>query len=67
VARASHPDWAAELGDTWVRDGAFLWPAVPSAVVPEERNVLLNPAHGAMREVRVRSVRPFRFDERLLP
>ena len=61
------PEWEAELGDTWVRDGTFLWLAVPSAVVPEERNVLLNPAHEAMRKVRVRSVRPFRFDERLLP
>ena len=60
------PDWEADLGDTWIHDGAFLVLGVPSAVVPEEFNVLINPAHPAMRQVKVISVRPFRFDDRLL-
>ena len=60
------PEWQAELGALWVEDATFLWLAVPSAVVPEEMNVLVNPAHPRMRDVRVRATRPFRFDRRLL-
>lgn len=60
------PEWQAELGDTWVKDGTFLWLSVPSAIVPEERNVLINPAHARMDAVRVLSTRPFSFDKRLL-
>lgn len=60
------PDWQAELGDLWIADGEFLWLAVPSAIVPEEHNILLNPGHPAMSRVRVRSTRQFTFDKRLL-
>jgi len=60
------PPWQAELGDAWLEDGTFLWLAVPSAVVPEERNILVNPAHRKFGKVRVRSERPFPFDLRLL-
>lgn len=60
------PDWQAGLGDEWLADGSFLWLAVPSAVVPEERNVLINPRHPMFRRVRIRSERPFAFDLRLL-
>ncbi len=60
------PEWQAELGDLWVDDGTFLWLAVPSAIVPEEHNILINPAHRGMREVRVTSTRAFGFDKRLL-
>jgi RES domain-containing protein len=60
------PEWQAELGTLWLEDGTFLWMAVPSAIVPEEANVLINPAHPAMPRVRVRSERPFVFDQRLL-
>lgn len=60
------PEWQAELGDLWIADDTFLWLAVPSAIVPEEHNILLNPRHRAMPRVRVRSTRPFTFDKRLL-
>lgn len=60
------PDWQAELGDEWLGDGTFLWLAMPSAIVPDERNVLVNPRHVRMRDVRVVSTRPFGFDKRLL-
>jgi RES domain-containing protein len=59
------PEWQAELGDLWLEDGAFLWLAVPSAIVPEEQNTLINPRHPAMRAVRIVSTRPFSFDKRL--
>ena len=59
-------EWQQELGDLWVADGTFLWLAVPSAIVPEEYNVLLNAAHPRMRDVTVVEVRDFRFDQRLV-
>ncbi len=60
------PEWLARLGDEWVQDGTFLWLAVPSAVLPQERNILINPRHPRMDEVVVIDARPFSFDERLL-
>jgi RES domain-containing protein len=59
------PEWQAELGDRWLEDGTFLWLAVPSVVIPHEHNVLINPAHELMAEVRLLSTRPFAFDTRL--
>ena len=60
------PEWQAELGDTSIDDGTFLWLAVPSAIVSHEYNVLLNPRHARMAAVRIVSTRPFSFDKRLL-
>ena len=60
------PEWQSELGDMWIEDGTFLWLAVPSAVVPQEYNVLVNPLHARMADVRVASTRAFSFDKRLL-
>jgi RES domain-containing protein len=62
------PDHPAclERGDEWLRAGASLLLRVPSAVVPIESNVLLNPAHADAATVKVRSVTPFAFDRRLL-
>ncbi len=60
------PQWLAEIGDEWVRDGTFLWLAVPSAVLPQERNILINPRHRRMGEVTVVTTEPFSFDERLV-
>jgi RES domain-containing protein len=59
------PEWQASLGDSWLDDGTYLWLAVPSAVVPQERNILLNPAHPRMGDVAVLDVRTFSLDERL--
>ncbi len=60
------PEWQAELGDLWLDDETFLWLAVPSAVVPREYNVLINPLHPRMKAVRVVSTHAFSFDKRLL-
>ena len=57
----------ASLGDAWARAGRTLALRVPSAVVPEETNVLLNPRHADAAQVRVIAERPFAFDPRLVP
>jgi RES domain-containing protein len=54
------------LGDEWLTAGTTLALAVPSAVLPEGRNMLLNPRHGDAERVQVVEARPFRFDLRLL-
>ena len=59
------PEWQAELCDLWIADATFLWLAVPSAVVPEEYNMLVNPLHPGIKGVHVVSTRPFSFDGRL--
>jgi len=38
---------------------------VPSVIVPEERNYLINVAHAGMARVRLERMRRFAFDPRL--
>jgi RES domain-containing protein len=54
-----------ELGDAWLRAGQVLALEVPSVIIPQERNLLINPAHPSMDRVRIVSTEPFRFDPRL--
>jgi RES domain-containing protein len=54
------------VGDAWLRAATGLALAVPSAVIPEEHNVLLNPRHPDAAVLLVAaSSRPFSFDPRL--
>ena len=54
-----------QLGDGWLRAQEHLVCTVPSIMVPQERNVLINPAHRLMAKVKVISAERFRFDPRL--
>lgn len=65
AAVADHPA-CRHAGDAWLAAGATLALRVPAAPVPEEQNVVLNPRHPAMRDVRVVARRPFAYDPRLL-
>lgn len=53
------------LGDAWVRAGDSLALEVPSAAMRPERNVLINPAHEAAKELVVAQPEPFVFDARM--
>ena len=55
----------AKLGGRWVDSHSSLLLDVPSAIVPEERNVLINPAHPDARLLGVQVIRPFGLDKRL--
>lgn len=59
------PSALADIGATWVRQARTAVLAVPSAIVPQELNYLLNPAHRDFRRIRVGKPEPFRFDERM--
>ncbi len=54
------------IGAAWLEEmrTAALW--VPSAIVPAERNLLLNPRHPDMVRVRLNDDQPFSFDSRLV-
>ena len=54
-----------EIGERWLADAQALALRVPSAVIPEEANWLINPAHRDARRVRILSTRRFAFDPRL--
>lgn len=62
----SEPRICRNLGNDWLRDGGFLALDVPSVLVPQESNVLLNPRHPAMMQVRVTAREDFIFDPRLI-
>lgn len=54
------------LGNDWMASGASLGLWVPSYIEPDERNLLLNPAHPAYASIALHIERhPFRFDPRL--
>jgi RES domain-containing protein len=54
-------------GDDWLLSRKSLLAEVPSVIVPEETNLLLNPLHPAHGEVVAEIVRPWVYDTRLLP
>lgn len=54
-----------DLGSEWVREQRSLVLFVPSAVNPEEFNVLLNPLHPEITQVSEIKSKPFRFDPRM--
>ena len=53
------------LGSDWLAGRASALLEVPSVVVPEERNVLVNPAHPDARRVVAAKERRFLFDPRV--
>jgi RES domain-containing protein len=67
-------DWAAlptpastqEFGRLWIASVRGLLMFVPSAVIPEACNALINPRHPAYRDIRLAIVRDFTFDARMV-
>ncbi len=60
------PDALKKIGDAFVKNGKKLGLRVPSVVMPEEYNLLLNPLHPDFKKVKVIRRRPIPIDERLL-
>jgi len=61
------PEELAELGTAWVRARKTAVLEVPSAIVPQEHNFVLNPAHSDFRRIRPGTPEAFNFDPRMWP
>jgi len=52
-------------GNEWLQSARSLVAEVPSVVVPEETNILINPRHRDAKRLRARKVRRWTYDPRL--
>ena len=67
------PNWRAEppqeesmrYGSAWLGENRTAVLEVPSAIVPSEKNYLLNPRHADFRRIRLGKAQPFVFDPRM--
>jgi RES domain-containing protein len=55
----------ADLGSRWAAAGETAVLSVPSALIPQELNYLLNPLHPRFKRIRIGRPEPFAFDPRL--
>lgn len=70
---AEHVGWDAEppglvsmdWGTHWVASGATMLAEVPSVIVPEESNILINPNYPGATELEVSKLRRWSYDRRL--
>lgn len=60
------PSVLKAMGDAFLKKAKHLLLKVPSAVVKEEYNYLLNPAHPNIKDVKIIDQQLFSFDERLI-
>jgi RES domain-containing protein len=66
------PDWWTDnfeplraIGDRWIHEKTSLAMEVPSAALRMEWNVLVNPLHSAITELKIEPPQPFHFDARM--
>jgi RES domain-containing protein len=62
---ASPPPQLQALGGEWLERAETAVLRIPSAVVTEEWNYLLNPLHAEFRKFRISTPKPFNFDQRV--
>jgi RES domain-containing protein len=60
-----HQHSTQEIGDKFALECAFTVLKVPSAVVQDEYNYLINPQHPESNRIIIRAIEPFNFDERM--
>lgn len=56
-----------DLGDDWLRGCTTALFEVPSVIVPDESNILINPNHPKAAKIRATKVRKWTYDGRLRP
>jgi RES domain-containing protein len=58
------PGELATFTDAWLKEEKSIAMGVPSAIIPQEINYIINPLHPDFREVQIKNVEIFNFDER---
>ena len=61
----SNYTYCRKFGDEWIRNCETLILKVPSAIIPEENNYLINPNHKDFKKVKLLKTESFAFDKRL--
>ncbi|NOZ69832.1 MAG: RES family NAD+ phosphorylase [Deferribacteres bacterium] len=59
------PNYTKDIGTQWAQRKSSPVLRVPSAVIPEEYNLVLNPAHEGFRKIKIGKPRDFILDERM--
>lgn len=59
------PAYSQFIGDEFLKAKQYLILKVPSAIVEQENNFILNPAHSDATKIKIISTRLFEFDKRL--
>lgn len=54
-----------KVGDDWLRNQQTAVLIVPSAIIANEKNILINPNHRDFDKIKLKSVQSFSFDRRL--
>lgn len=54
-----------DIGTEWAQKGVSPILRVPSAVIPEENNLVLNPKHADFRKIKIGKAQSFTLDERM--
>lgn len=60
------PDYLKVIGDNFIAANKYLMLRIPSALMIEDHNYLLNPAHPFFKKVKFVNQRQIKIDERLL-
>ena len=60
------PHVLKQIGNSFLQKNEHLLMKVPSALVPEEYNYLVNPRNPNIEKVKIKAKTPFNFDERIL-
>ena len=58
-------DELKEIGKRWIKNSATAILAVPSAVIPQELNYLINPEHADFKKMKINKPIQFNLDERM--
>lgn len=58
-------EYSQFIGDEFLTAQSSLILKIPSVIIPEEKNILINPKHKDFRKIKIRSASKFKFDVRL--
>lgn len=58
-------DYCKFIGDEFLKAKNTLLLKVPSAIISEEANIIINPTHKNFNKIKIAAIKPFHFDIRL--
>lgn len=60
-----HPSTTQSIGDQFVADNKFCVLQIPSAVTQGDYNLLINPCHPDVKQIKIIAIEKFPFDKRI--